>query len=590
MVVVERDPPPDERSQEVEGDRTVTVSSPSRMLKALGSDRVVRLRPGDYDLGSIAHEAGGVVRWEKVYDGDELVISNVEDLTIEAADPQHRPRILAQPRYAFVLRFENVKNVTLRNLVLGHTEAGHCQGGVVKAVGSQQIAIEGSDLFGSGTVGVDLQGVQGFFFDRSAIRECTYGIATITDSMDVDFASSSFTDNAEFDLVTVRDTPRVRFTGCSFAKNRVSEGVGNHFFRIDGEARVVLADSSFGDNEFERLTNDARRLVVTGDDAKTWATAQLSKPNPEYNEIYALARYRQWVVAGTQAGIVFWNVKTGMVDKLVKAYISSQLVVQGKYLWASTYRSVMRFDGTTSKSYLRSQQTRGGRLVEGPGGALFLGQQKSPRLPDHWWRYDAKADRFRADATGGPKRLPKVLGGVSMHLPHAVVTRRNGEVWAIDFLRAVVRHVPKRAQSGTTTVMAIKTSAYPGSDPRSFYVDPSGQLWVEDFGSGYYRWDDKKQAFFPQSPVTEKGTGVRVDSRRGRQWFLHYTTGVHLVQRGQADRFFDLSRMEYLRSMMVDKDGSAWIAGWHGLVRISPQGAQGFRERSYVVDATTVAP
>jgi len=570
-------------------DGTITVSSPTRLLKALGNDRVIRLRPGDYDLGAIAHEASGAVRWEKVHDGEELVISDVENLTIEAADPEHKPRILARPRYAFVLRLQNVKNVTLRNLVLGHTEAGHCQGGVVRVEQAEQLAIESCDLFGSGTVGVSLEGVRGFLFDQSAIRECTYGIAEIAGSSDVAFNRSTFSDNAEFDLVTVAGTPNVRFMGSTFSRNRITKGYGHHFFEVDGSSRVVLANTAFTDNDFERLTNDPTRLVVTGPQAKGWAAGQLHKPNPEYNQVYDLVRYRQWVVAGTQAGVVFWNPKTGMVDKLVKAYIAGQLLVRGQHLWVGAYRRVLRFDGLDEKSYRRSSATRGGQLVEGPAGVLFLGQDKSPQLPNHWWRFEPKTDRFVPDPTGTPQRLPDALGGVSLRMPHDVIVRQNGEVWVVDFLKAVVRHVPGQGQ-GQTTVMPRNTAAYPGSDPRRFYVDPRGQLWVEDFDSGYYRWDDAKRAFFPESPVTDKGTGVRIDRQRGRRWFLHYTSGVHLLQKGQPNRFFDLSRMEYLRSMMVDKDGSAWIAGWHGIVRLSPQGAQGFRERTYVVDATTVSP
>lgn len=587
-VVVVQDQLPDEPGGAmVDGqDGNITVSSATRLLKAIGNDRVIRLRPGDYDLGTITHEGTGSVRWETVHDGEELVISDVQNLTIEAADPEHKPRILARPRYAFVLRLQNVKNVTLRNLVLGHTEAGHCQGGVVRVEQAEQLAIEGSDLFGSGTVGVSLDGARGFFFDQSSIRECTYGIAEIAASSDVEFNRSTFSDNAEFDLVSVSETPSVRFTGSTFSKNRVSKGYGHSFFKVDGNSRVVLANTSFTDNDFERLTNDKTRLVVTGPQAQGWAAQQLNKPNPEYNEVYDLVRYRQWIVAGTQAGIVFWNPKTGMVEKLVKAYISNQLLVRGQHLWAGTYRRVIRFDGLTEKTYRQSSQTRGGQLVEGPAGVLFLGQEKSPQLPNHWWRFDEKNDRFVPDATGTATRLPDALGGMTLHIPHDVVVRNNGEIWAIDFLKALVRHDPK---TGKTTVMPRK-AVYPGSDPRSFYVDPRGQLWVEDFDAGYFRWDDQKQAFFAESSVTAKGTGVVIDRQRGRRWFLHYTTGVHLLQQGQADRFFDLSRMEFLRTMMVDKDGSAWIAGWHGIVRLSPQGAQGFRERTYVVDATTVSP
>lgn len=594
VVTVQEPPPPTDRddaeTRALEaGEQTITVGSTARMLAAMGSNRVIRLRPGEYDLGAVTHRSEGPVQWEKTYDGEELVLEGVENLTIEAADPERPPRIVARPRYAFVVRLRGAKEVTLRHLVLGHTEAGRCLGGVVRAERSERILIENCDLFGSGTVGVSLEGVDGFHLADATVRECTYGIADIDASTDVTFTDSTFVDNEEFDLVSVKNTPRVSFRGATFRGNRVVKGYGHHFFAVDEASRVVLADVTFEDNEFERFTNDPTRLVVTGTEAQGWVARQVAQPNPEYNEVYDLVRYRQWVVAGTQAGIVFWNPRTGMVDKLVKAYISGQLLVRGKFLWAGTYRRVIRFDGQEETSFLRSEKTRGGQLVEGPRGVLYLKQKKLKGVPDHWWRFDVAADRFVPDPTGNYGRTPDALGGVTTDLFHDAVVRRNGEVWTVDFLRSVVRHKPG-PKGGTTTRMGVRTGAYPGRDPRRFHLDRTGALWVLDFESGYFRWDDAKGAFFPESPVTTKASGLSVDLPRGRRWFLHYTEGVHLVEKGQPDRFFDLSRLKYMRAMFVDRDGSAWIAGWTGIVRLVPQGRGGFRERAYVVDASTVAP
>ena len=355
--------PPPAPATAPDGSEIRQVRSASELLRAIGSNRTIVLEPGEYDLSATRRNGRKHVRFDKVYDGHELVITGVENLTIRGAKGS-RPTILARPRYAFVLKFENGNNIALDNLVLGHTPEGGCTGGVVAAHKTNGLTISNSDLFGSGTVGVALDQVQQFSFDQSTIRECTYGIATIANSSDVMFSNSKFIDNREFDLVDVKHTSGVRFVGCHFVNNRSSKG--NYFFKTDKQSSLVVKDATFEKNKLSQLTNVSGRLALIGGSSR-WARKHLNKPDPQFNENYDVVRYQRWIVTGSQAGIAFWNPVTGSVDKLVKAYISSQLLVRGKHLWAGTYRRVIRFDGLKAKSYLRTQKSRGGTLIEGPG-------------------------------------------------------------------------------------------------------------------------------------------------------------------------------------------------------------------------------
>jgi hypothetical protein len=565
-----------------EDDGTVTVSTVAHLLHAIRSNRTIRMMPGTYHLDSVEGQQSDHVRWEKVHDGQQLVIDGVENLTLVAATAQ-RPKILAKPRYAFVLRFVNVKNVTLDKLVLGHTPEGGCTGGVVELDNAQSVQISDSDLFGSGTVGLSLKNVNQFRFERSSVRECTYGIATFDNATDVLFSDSKFIENEQFDLVELHDSPGVRFQRCEFEKNRTTSGTGYVFFKIDAKSSVVLDQSIFEDNEFDRLTNDKRRLKIVGGGPGV-AQKQLNKPDPQYNQIYALARYRKWIVAATQAGIVFWDPSTGTVDKLVKAYISGDMMVRGKHLWAGTYRQVIRFDGLKSKKYLRSQKTRGARLIAGPGGKLLLKQNKLVQQPNHWWEYQSKRDRFAPLTVSGQRHAPSILGGGSFFIFHDVLVRNNGEVWGIDFLKALVK-----SKRGKTTRIPIK-GAYPGTDPRRLYEDRRRRLWVIDFGSGFLRLDDATGKFIANPTVSAKGSDMVVDVLRNRTWLLHYTQGLYLEQPGGKVKPFDLSRLKYMRALLLDKDGSVWVGGWNALVHIQRQGASGWRQQSFKVTSASLGP
>lgn len=113
-----------------------------------------------------------------------------------------------------------------------------------------------------------------------------------------------------------------------------------------------------------------------------------------------------------------------------------------------------------------------------------------------------------------------------------------------------------------------QSEVYPGRDPRAFHMDARGDLWVEDFESGLFRLDPASGRFVKQRGVGSKGTGVGVDLARERTWMLHYTQGPRLVQGGEVVHAVDLSSQENMRALMVDPDGTVWVGGWHGLVRI----------------------
>ena len=139
-------------------DGKIHVSTVDEFLAALGSNLTIYLEPGEYDL-SCADTYGGLggefFRWEKVFDGYELVITGANQLTIEAESPDS-VSIVTAPRYANVLRFENLTGLTVRNVKVGHTvEPGSCTGGVIHMESVNRSNFEGCKLYGCGILGIE---------------------------------------------------------------------------------------------------------------------------------------------------------------------------------------------------------------------------------------------------------------------------------------------------------------------------------------------------------------------------------------------------------------------------------------------------
>lgn len=159
-------------------DGKIHVSNVDEFLAAIGPDTTIFLEPGEYVLSNATTYAGlggEYYHWENLYDGYQLVIRGADNLTIEAADPE-AVSIVTEPRYAEVLQFENLSNLTLRNVTVGHTpEAGTCSGGVVMLEYVNDAAICGCRLFGCGTVGIRAMSCTELQVENTEIYECSSG-------------------------------------------------------------------------------------------------------------------------------------------------------------------------------------------------------------------------------------------------------------------------------------------------------------------------------------------------------------------------------------------------------------------------------
>jgi hypothetical protein len=264
----------------------------------------------------------------------------------------------------------------------------------------------------------------------------------------------------------------------------------------------------------------------------------------EHNQIYSLARLNDAIVAATQAGVVVWNPQQARPIASRNEKICSDAIVWQDSAWAGCYGTVVRWDGKAWKAYLQDParaDTAYAPLL-GPAGDLLVRNGKDV------WRYDSARDTF------APYRIDIGLD------PYAVIFRRNGELWRIDFMKAVV---------GPARSYALESAAYPGGDPRRLIEDAAGRLWVIDFNRGAFRLNDGSGTFEHEAGLEANGSSVAIDAARDRTWLLHYTAGPILKERGTAGRPIDLRHLQYMRDILVDeRSGDLWVAGWTGLVRL----------------------
>ena len=121
-------------------------------------------------------------KWVYCYDGYELFIGNIKNFHIIGG------AIVTQPRYANVLNYISCSDFTLENVHLGHTpEQGMCRGGVLNLEDTQNIILEGCDLYGCDILGIQAKNVSNLHVQNTLIHDCSNGGALLQDSDHVVF-------------------------------------------------------------------------------------------------------------------------------------------------------------------------------------------------------------------------------------------------------------------------------------------------------------------------------------------------------------------------------------------------------------------
>lgn len=174
----------------------ITVKNADEFLAAIGPDREIILDSPLIDLSTASTYgtvSGEYYRWEDPFDGPQLVITNVENLTIRGKDGKDANTISAVPRYAQVLAFSNCTNLTIQDLTAGHTrEPGYCMGGVLQFQNCANVTVKNTGLFGCGTVGVDAWNSSGLLIRENDIYECSYGGINLYQVQNVTMEANTF--------------------------------------------------------------------------------------------------------------------------------------------------------------------------------------------------------------------------------------------------------------------------------------------------------------------------------------------------------------------------------------------------------------
>ena len=271
---------------------TVTVRNVDELLAAIAPDTVIQLEPGTYNLsgakGYGLPSESPYYAWTEKYDGFELMLQNVKNLTIRGSGKVNTT-LECDPRSASVINLKNCENVTLEDFTAGHTlELGQCSSGVIYLQNCTGVGMNRLGIYGCGMIGLQAADSKDISLADSDVYDCSSSAVQLASCEDVSIAGTriyrigseeyggytyfdiSISQNVTVENCEISDSSlmtlaivhgsTVQMKGNLFSNNRTQQAAfslqSTCFDTQDIEANLVLDDNRFEGCSIRRWFSD----------------------------------------------------------------------------------------------------------------------------------------------------------------------------------------------------------------------------------------------------------------------------------------------------------------------------------------------
>ena len=238
--------------------KQVIVSSAAQFVKEIGSDTRILLKAGKYNLSSIKQTDSNdkKVNWQEVSDGKELNISNISNLTIEGPNTGIAELVI-DPRYAEIIRFKECDNVNIKNIKAGHTPNTYeCDAGVLSFEKCNDILIDRSELYGCGSIGLNLSETKRLNCTNTKINHCSLRAVQLFKCEAIHFSGCKISDHEAYsNIVFIMNSKDIKFEQCEFSNNKSFEW---GFFEMCQGSDLLI--------EKCKIVNNSQKLNSTWDE------------------------------------------------------------------------------------------------------------------------------------------------------------------------------------------------------------------------------------------------------------------------------------------------------------------------------------
>lgn len=249
----------------------VRVSTAEEFVQAIGSNKKIIIEPGEYNLSKIKQvdNSDHTAIWGNVYDGKELIIQNVKNLTIEGIDAAST-KFIVTPRFAQIMSFKSCENISISNITAGHIPLEYeCDAGVFLFDACNNVNISNSEFYGCGSIGLIIDNTVNLKCDNANINRCSLRAIDIYGSKDIIFSNTKIQDHAAYSNIVYADSSEnITFENCDMINN---SNFSWSFIELEGESSSIINncrithnnqknDPNFGDAYFFKVVD-----MITGE-------------------------------------------------------------------------------------------------------------------------------------------------------------------------------------------------------------------------------------------------------------------------------------------------------------------------------------
>ena len=227
----------------------IEISDTNEFISNFSSNNKLVLNKGYYDMLDFERENTDNIFKEEVFDGNQLVVSNISNVTVVGDNST----LLVNPRYANVICFRECSNIKLIGLTLGHTpRKGSCMGSVLRFENCNNIQLDSLELFGCGTYGIELENCTNIRTNGTKIFECSYGALSIINS-NLEFSNSMIYDcNKTVGCIIEATNSQLDFNNVSIFNNYID----NYLISLESSSLFCSGVCVYS-NSFAGLCNQA---------------------------------------------------------------------------------------------------------------------------------------------------------------------------------------------------------------------------------------------------------------------------------------------------------------------------------------------
>jgi len=244
----------------------IIVSNSEEFIKSLKSNSKITLKEGTYYISTKDSTLLGLNEHYKKSNENwwfPVLFDNLKNVEIKGLG---KVKIISKDSENYVLTFNNCINLKIENITIGHDVKGECSGGTIRIQNSSKIILSKLNIYGSGTIGLDIDNVNTIDVYNSKIYDCSIYSTSIYNSKNIIFKNSIFENSKLKKVMYLYDLNKILIDNCIIRNNIGVEPITEStiiLYNDEIKEGIVFKNTIIENNTiFEEFTNDNKKIKM----------------------------------------------------------------------------------------------------------------------------------------------------------------------------------------------------------------------------------------------------------------------------------------------------------------------------------------